>query len=68
MATCIRCGKSCNDGETMCDDCKLWFQQKTGNTGAVLQPQSKKTKIPFAKHNDKKVAETKNSKEQVIRQ
>lgn len=33
MATCIRCGKPCAEGETMCDDCKAWFREKTG--GAV---------------------------------
>lgn len=36
MATCIRCGKSCNDNEKMCDDCKSWFQAKTG--GQVVSP------------------------------
>lgn len=32
MANCIRCGKPCNNGETMCDECKAWFQEKTGGS------------------------------------
>ena len=32
MAKCIRCGKPCASGETMCDECKAWFQEKTGGT------------------------------------
>lgn len=68
MATCIRCGKPCNDGETMCDDCKLWFQQKTGGAVPVSKPQSKKMKSTFAKRNEDKGIESKNNKEQVIRQ
>ncbi len=39
MANCIRCGKPCNNGETMCDECKAWFQEKTG--GATI-PGAKK--------------------------
>lgn len=39
MANCIRCGKTCNNGETMCDECKAWFQAKTG--GATM-PGAKK--------------------------
>lgn len=42
MANCIRCGKNCNDGETMCDECKVWFQQKTG--GVVPSAKSQKEK------------------------
>lgn len=30
MAKCIRCGKPCGSGENMCDECKAWFQEKTG--------------------------------------
>lgn len=30
MGKCIRCGKPCADGETMCSECQAWFQQKTG--------------------------------------
>ena len=32
MAKCIRCGKPCASGENMCDDCKAWFQEKTGGS------------------------------------
>ncbi len=32
MANCIRCGKPCNDGETMCSECNAWFQAKTGGS------------------------------------
>lgn len=29
MAKCIRCGKECASGETMCNECKAWFQERT---------------------------------------
>ena len=32
MAKCIRCGKPCGSGENMCDECKAWFQEKTGGS------------------------------------
>ena len=32
MAKCIRCGKPCASGENMCDECKAWFQEKTGGS------------------------------------
>lgn len=33
MAKCICCGKECPDNETVCDDCRMWFEQKTkGNS------------------------------------
>ena len=32
MAKCIRCGKPCGSGENMCDECKVWFQEKTGGS------------------------------------
>lgn len=41
MANCIRCGKSANQGESMCSDCKAWFQEKTGGAsvpGAAKKP------------------------------
>lgn len=34
MAKCIRCGKTCTSGENMCDECKVWFQEKTGGAAA----------------------------------
>ena len=32
MAKCIRCGKTCGSGENMCDECKVWFKEKTGGS------------------------------------
>lgn len=49
MAKCIRCGKPCISGETMCDECKAWFPEKTGGTIApgikrATPPQKDNTK------------------------
>jgi len=68
MATCIRCGKPCNDGETMCDDCKLWFQQKTGGAAPVSKAQKPKKTNPFAKRDENKDSESPNNKEPEIQQ
>lgn len=52
LAKCIRCGKPCASGENMCDECKAWFQEKTG--GSVVS--GVKRSIPPQKDNkDEKV-------------
>lgn len=36
MATCLRCGKNCADGNTLCPDCQAWQQSKLRGTAAGL--------------------------------
>ena len=33
MGKCIRCGKTCPDGRNMCDECTVWFRERTGSSG-----------------------------------
>lgn len=70
MATCIRCGKPCADGETMCDDCKAWFREKTG--GAVpgankAAAQAKNTIQASAPASEKSNADASARKEKAVK-
>lgn len=63
MAKCIRCGKPCASGETMCDECKAWFQEKTGGdvTPGLNKKETKKTKEKINLEKTKTVQEKKNT-------
>lgn len=53
MAKCIRCGKPCASGENMCDECKAWFQEKTGGSvvSGVKRATPKKDNKPNVSEN-----------------
>lgn len=38
---CIRCGKPCGPNETMCDECRAWFQGQTGSANGKVKIQPK---------------------------
>lgn len=41
MTKCIRCGKPCADTDQLCDDCKIWYQEKRKAREISLQEQGK---------------------------
>ena len=41
MAKCIRCGKPCADTEQLCDECKIWYQEKRKAREISMQEQEK---------------------------
>lgn len=41
---CIRCGKPCSPGETMCDECRSWFQSQVKPGGTSAKPVKKTEK------------------------
>ena len=71
MANCIRCGKVCADNETMCPECKAWFEEKTKGNGisgastakAGKQSPGKENTIKENKVKEKPVKEKKEKKE-----
>lgn len=61
MAKCIRCGKPCNNGENMCDECRAWFQEKTGgSTPASGSKVTKKSETSKDETTEKAVSKNKN--------
>lgn len=60
MANCIRCGKVCADNETMCPECKAWFEEKTkgnGISGASAAKAGKQNPVKENNAKEKKVKE-----------
>lgn len=61
MSKCIRCGKTCNNGENMCDECRAWFQEKTGgSTPAADNKVIKKSETSKDEITEKSVSKNKN--------
>ena len=62
VAKCIRCGKPCASGETMCDECKAWFREKTGRDAApgFNKIEARKTKEDVSVENTETDQEKKN--------
>lgn len=63
LAKCIRCGKPCASGETMCDECKSWFREKTGGDVApvFIKKETKKSEKDIDIDNTKTDQEKKNT-------
>lgn len=56
---CVRCGKPCAPNETMCEECKAWFQSQTKQTAGKVKlqkrevssgPEAEKETKPLKEH------------------